>query len=98
LASFEACFRGRGKVLSLRKIFIFAKELPELLSGSLDSGVSNKVVNFSERFPKDVSSELGGVARCCGRIEASIFLFKKYKHISVMEFCIIFVRCNQVYI
>ena len=45
-------------------------------------------------------SEFGGMVERCnkdGRVRSSVFLFK-YKHRTVMEFCITLVRCNQIYI
>ena len=44
LASLGACSRRREEDLSLEEPLFFIKNLPKLLPGSLDGGVSNKVV------------------------------------------------------
>ena len=59
----------------------FILNLSELLSRTLDSGISNEVVPFSGRFREDVSSDFRGVAGRSSRMEGSnqdhLYFFSK---------------------
>jgi len=60
-----------------------------LILGSLDSGMSNKVVIFNGRSLEDMSSEFGGVAGHSDRMEGldldHLYFFSKNANTSVIE-------------
>ena len=57
------------------------KEPPELLQGTLDSGVSYEVVRSDRYSPENMLLEFGGVARLSSRTEGSdrdhLYFFSK---------------------
>jgi len=63
-------FHGRREDLSLEELLFLQRNLPELLPGSLDSGVSNEVVLFCG-VSRGLSSEFKGVVGRSGRMEGS---------------------------
>ena len=100
MASLEACFWWREDLLPEEPLFLWRK-FSELLSGSLDVGVSNEILSSEECSPKDMLLEFGGKSWRSGIIEGSewdnmYFFSKRCKHTTVMEFCITFIRCNQI--
>jgi len=63
--------KERRRPFTWRNLLFLRKNLPELLLGTLDSGVSNEVVPFGGRSWEDISPEFGGVAGRSGRMEGS---------------------------
>ena len=68
---------GAGELCSSRKKtftggnLIFIKDLMELVSGSLDSGVSNEILPSHGCSPKDMLPEFGGEIGCSGKMKRS---------------------------
>ena len=91
LAVLEACSR-RKEHLSLEEPLFLRRKLPAasfLISGSLESGVSNGVLHFGGRYGEDVSLEFGGVAGRSGRMEGSdlvhLYFFSRNLNTSVLK-------------
>ena len=59
----------RWKIFHLEDLLFLLRNILELLSRTLDSGVSNEAVSYGRCSPKDMLLGFGGVAGCNGRIE-----------------------------